>query len=899
MGSSITITNNTDHEIYITLNDEKGGNVDDYCVMLKPGDTKSYKECTLQHGAKYEVICKHFSSSDGQDLKKATFFAPSFTQGLVLQADPDLLDLQMLKDAELQYLTSNIVTGVILSDREAYGIEFKNVFIANELVVYLVLHNIANSRAQAVRMCQKLLEANVFQKAADDYQDFADKFLPFRVNTDHECVRSMCKVVPWEFSRKDINEFRFEGFSAMKNAFCSPRSKAAREIEGWLEKKSRMGFYNPRYFRILPDKDNSKKNLLCYFENVLSIQPACKIPMDKILLVERQRTDKTGRIFIINTVPGETYKKVYTVRAPSQRACYMWIKNLQNFAQTMTPVDFVSRSALASVLDRKAIREFVENATSKKIRKGGWVCRANDVITRVLILTSGEVGLYETSEDGKNYSLITTHRPVRIFGEQLFYKETPHILSCRAQRDCEFLCVKKRDLQLFMQTQGQEVKGRLRALFETGVKKCIEKTIFFKNLTLTQEEKLMRGFTYRWVPANEVLFNEGDPGHHFFIVYSGALDVIQVDTFESKEIHLNKVRSGDVFGEIALMLPGAVRTATVRASEDSLLLALDEKAFKSFLRAANLKLNAMMQERLVYTLKSCEMFSGEVSKASFNQLAQECKVEALDPGEVVFKKGDEGDRFYMIAAGEVEVIVDDRVVKVLGRGNYFGEVALAIDMKRTASCVVKTRALLLSVDKASFRRFIGNNPETVAESELRICREKCQIRSVLYHSKGFAKFSKFMRRIGAYPMLQYWSELCDFRKWACPLEPDQEPCEKEIQRKVEQIFKRFFEAKQSRVDLSEMPLSVREGIEEDIRGNMASPATFIDLETYLVNALAKQHLDAFKVSEEFQELLEELGGYTMSASGRSDNKPKFGAIDRVLLRRATLSKLVKSPEGRK
>jgi NADH:ubiquinone reductase (H+-translocating) len=64
-----------------------------------------------------------------------------------------------------------------------------------------------------------------------------------------------------------------------------------------------------------------------------------------------------------------------------------------------------------------------------------------------------------------------------------------------------------------------------------------------------------------------------------------------------------------------------------------------------------------------------------------------------EPGEVVFDEGDSGDSLYMILSGQVEVLkrfeTDTQVIRTLGPGEYFGEMALLGRHPRSAG----TRAL--------------------------------------------------------------------------------------------------------------------------------------------------------------------------------------------------------------
>lgn len=89
------------------------------------------------------------------------------------------------------------------------------------------------------------------------------------------------------------------------------------------------------------------------------------------------------------------------------------------------------------------------------------------------------------------------------------------------------------------------------------------------------------------------------------------------------------------------------------------------------------------------------------------RLAGRMTREDIAAGAGVFSEGDEGDRFYVVLNGILSVSQESRGPQsVLRPGDYFGEVALAMHMPRTASVRALTPATVASCDAETFDEFI-------------------------------------------------------------------------------------------------------------------------------------------------------------------------------------------------
>jgi MFS family permease len=106
-------------------------------------------------------------------------------------------------------------------------------------------------------------------------------------------------------------------------------------------------------------------------------------------------------------------------------------------------------------------------------------------------------------------------------------------------------------------------------------------------------------------------------------------------------------------------------------------------------------------ERELALLHGIDLFA-PLPAPTLESLARALIPVRLRAGEKLFRQGDIGDRYYIVADGVVEILVDGQVVRETGPGGYFGEIALLRDIPRTATVRAKNDVELLALDRDDF-----------------------------------------------------------------------------------------------------------------------------------------------------------------------------------------------------
>lgn len=123
----------------------------------------------------------------------------------------------------------------------------------------------------------------------------------------------------------------------------------------------------------------------------------------------------------------------------------------------------------------------------------------------------------------------------------------------------------------------------------------------------------------------------------------------------------------------------------------------------------------------------------ELSEEQILNLVNQFRLETVRQGQRVIEQGEIGDTFYLLSRGEVNVIADAMVLKTLRPGDCFGERALVLEERRSASVeVVSEVAELWVADKATFSAIITENMRQTLVNNIRLQGTTVTLKSLVH-----------------------------------------------------------------------------------------------------------------------------------------------------------------------
>jgi MFS family permease len=151
----------------------------------------------------------------------------------------------------------------------------------------------------------------------------------------------------------------------------------------------------------------------------------------------------------------------------------------------------------------------------------------------------------------------------------------------------------------------------------------------------------------------------------------------------------------------ALIAPVTIELLGIRGALVVLGLVAPAAVALSWRRLNQIDTLVWRRDAEIQVLRRVDVF-GPLPMPALDQLALHVQRAHFTAGQEVFHQGERGDRFYVIERGEVDVIGDGRLIRTMGPGDSFGEIALLRDRPRTTTIRARTPLRLSGLDRSHF-----------------------------------------------------------------------------------------------------------------------------------------------------------------------------------------------------
>ncbi|XP_059615499.1 cAMP-dependent protein kinase type II regulatory subunit isoform X1 [Phlebotomus argentipes] len=227
----------------------------------------------------------------------------------------------------------------------------------------------------------------------------------------------------------------------------------------------------------------------------------------------------------------------------------------------------------------------------------------------------------------------------------------------------------------------------------------VKNILLFRSLDKEQMNQVLDAMFEKIVRTDEYIIRQGDDGDNFYVIESGKYRAFVGETL------IHTYDNSGSFGELALLY-NMPRAATIQAATEGQLWAMDRQTFRRIL------LKSAFRKRKMYEslLDNVPMLKALQNYERMN-LADALIPKSYGKGERIIKQGDVADGMYFIEDGSVSIRIQqdegEIEISVLGKGQYFGELALVTHRSRAASAYAADNVKVAFLDVDAFERLLG------------------------------------------------------------------------------------------------------------------------------------------------------------------------------------------------
>jgi CRP-like cAMP-binding protein len=302
--------------------------------------------------------------------------------------------------------------------------------------------------------------------------------------------------------------------------------------------------------------------------------------------------DLLEKLVQAKAIRNPTFHQYFDKMKPvSERSLWNTIINLDLPSSPMVSIRTFRELPFFRSLEPQLADLLLSKATIHHVQPKSLICRYGETSRDLFVIIKGSAGVYKPHASGGKY-LVATLTDHAAFGEGAFLLGNPRTADVVSLSECRVLrvpCLPEIFDKFLKKDKAQGLQ------FRFWVQHALLNSPLFKEVPADCFDALSHAGRVVRATEGQVIFNQGDKGKSAFVVIQGSLVVNQDGQ------NISVLGQGGLLGEIALLANQGVRSASVVAQKETLMLEINQAEFYKLL-SQNIFLAKYLQEIAMHRL---------------------------------------------------------------------------------------------------------------------------------------------------------------------------------------------------------------------------------------------------------------------------------------------------------
>ena len=409
----------------------------------------------------------------------------------------------------------------------------------------------------------------------------------------------------------------------------------------------------------------------------------------------------------------------YTVRTISN--CYFWTLEKKNFLKIMEHISNITFEENKRMIDNIPLFSSVDVNIKSKILNHLYkeiyinskpIFLKGDIAHSIYFIREGEVDI---KVDG---NIIRTLKEGDFFGEISVLCKIDRIADAIPRINSTVLSLPTAYLNKLCR-DNYNVE-----LLLTMVKSAFVNIDYFNSLNTNIFNDIYYLFKLEYYKEEQIIIKKGTNKNQYIIIpIEGFLMINNTQNIICERGQL-------LFGEEIYNNDNSCINDDIKCSNYCIIIKANTFEILNYLNCSFVELversNALRQ------LKKVRLFKNLPLK-KLEEIFSRIKVEKYKKDEYIMTQGEEGNKFYIVKKGSIDVFVNNKYVRRLNSLQYLGERALFFREPRSATCIAHKDCEMYYLEKEDFDNVIDTNLQTFLMKRLYLQDETVQLADLTFY----------------------------------------------------------------------------------------------------------------------------------------------------------------------